>query len=639
MSKIIQIQDINSSDTLKTMVEKINYNFDQIMAFGGGPKGEMGLRGFIGPDGEQGEQGERGNLITVVDDISTVGDNLKAGDLAIYSNDQYIYKVEEIDGEKHFVRTDICIKGNAGESGTSDSPFGYSGDTIVTNKNGTSVPKYTFIGTDTTIKGHIGNLNVVGSDGIHIFKYTDDTGTDNYYCGKIYGGELDSENNILVLQGEDNDDNYVKIDDTLLADKIHSSDNGIKIAEIINDGVVLGDGFKNASIECEKFTVTSSNINLKGNLFVNNDDYNYTTKICGNSININSSNVIIGNNLDSQSKTQINGNVIVSRNDVIVSGKITAISSNHNLTYYNNQLNIADVTGNGNTLYVNYSGSTNPINEYVFCQGAGISAPSQYSDITCANVHANGNATATVNNIPNVYLGCPIGTIMMWIGTTAPDGWFLCDGSLIQLEKKGGVIPLYTEQAAQTIQNIYFSKGEIQSFVELLGRKYRHGYAYCKNGVYYNIGPNTSDRIPLYNRPQTPIGYHEEYYIALPDFRGMFPIGSGTAPNDYLGEDSKNLEWNFQLGQNVKPIGEYRHKLTQNEMPEHNHKLYRKDHSNSNIYGAGGQAGGGSQVNITDTYNSTWASAEQYLISNTGNSNPHNNVPPYTCVNFIIKYK
>jgi len=436
MSKIIQIQDINSSDTLKTMVEKINYNFDQIMAFGGGPKGEMGLRGFIGPDGEQGEQGERGNLITVVNDISTVGDNLKAGDLAIYSDNEYIYKVEEIDGEKHFVSTNICIKGDAGESGTSTSPFKYSGDAIITNPNGTDVPKYTFIGTNKNISGNRGNLNVVGNNGIYIFTPTDDTVSDNGYCGKIYGGKLGSKN-ILVLSGEDGDDNYVKIDkgNTLLTDKIHSSDNGIKIAEIINDGVVLGDESKNASIECNKFTVTSPNINLKGNLFVNNNDYNYTTKICGNSININSSNVIIGK--DPQSNTQINGNVIVS-------GKITASSSrSHNLAFYN-QLNIADLKGFGNALYVNYIGSTKPINEYVFCQGRGISASSQYSNITCASVHANGNVTIdaqysdtyglNVNTNSNL---CPIGTIVIWAARSIPDGWKECNGQEISNEWGG----------------------------------------------------------------------------------------------------------------------------------------------------------------------------------------------------------
>ena len=38
---------------------------------------------------------------------------------------------------------------------------------------------------------------------------------------------------------------------------------------------------------------------------------------------------------------------------------------------------------------------------------------------------------AKVNGVSDVYLGCPIGTIVMWAGETAPKGWFLCDGSPI----------------------------------------------------------------------------------------------------------------------------------------------------------------------------------------------------------------
>lgn len=35
---------------------------------------------------------------------------------------------------------------------------------------------------------------------------------------------------------------------------------------------------------------------------------------------------------------------------------------------------------------------------------------------------------ATVNGISDVYLGCPVGTIVMWPGETVPEGWLLCNG-------------------------------------------------------------------------------------------------------------------------------------------------------------------------------------------------------------------
>ena len=48
---------------------------------------------------------------------------------------------------------------------------------------------------------------------------------------------------------------------------------------------------------------------------------------------------------------------------------------------------------------------------------------------------------AKVNSVPDVYLGCPIGTVVMWAGggsgknwnasTDAPEGWLICDGRVI----------------------------------------------------------------------------------------------------------------------------------------------------------------------------------------------------------------
>lgn len=61
----ISLLDINPGDTIQGMVEKINYNFDQLQANGGGPQGiqgEQGEQGLRGPRGFQGDQGVRGNM-------------------------------------------------------------------------------------------------------------------------------------------------------------------------------------------------------------------------------------------------------------------------------------------------------------------------------------------------------------------------------------------------------------------------------------------------------------------------------------------------------------------------------------------------------------------------------------------------
>ena len=61
----INIQEIlHPSDSDAIKFEKINYNFDQIVAAGGGPsgqKGQIGDQGAVGPQGQQGTKGEKGD--------------------------------------------------------------------------------------------------------------------------------------------------------------------------------------------------------------------------------------------------------------------------------------------------------------------------------------------------------------------------------------------------------------------------------------------------------------------------------------------------------------------------------------------------------------------------------------------------
>jgi hypothetical protein len=56
----INILNILSGDNQSTVVDKINYNFDQILSAGGGPQGQQGLIGATGPVGPQGIPGIQG---------------------------------------------------------------------------------------------------------------------------------------------------------------------------------------------------------------------------------------------------------------------------------------------------------------------------------------------------------------------------------------------------------------------------------------------------------------------------------------------------------------------------------------------------------------------------------------------------
>lgn len=54
----ITIKEILNSDTMSAFVEKVNFNFDQLILAGGGPPGPQGLQGVAGPIGPQGKRGD-----------------------------------------------------------------------------------------------------------------------------------------------------------------------------------------------------------------------------------------------------------------------------------------------------------------------------------------------------------------------------------------------------------------------------------------------------------------------------------------------------------------------------------------------------------------------------------------------------
>ena len=56
----INIKELFSTDSATDHLDKINYNFDQIVANGGGPIGATGSKGDIGAQGNKGQKGETG---------------------------------------------------------------------------------------------------------------------------------------------------------------------------------------------------------------------------------------------------------------------------------------------------------------------------------------------------------------------------------------------------------------------------------------------------------------------------------------------------------------------------------------------------------------------------------------------------
>ena len=198
-------------------------------------------------------------------------------------------------------------------------------------------------------------------------------------------------------------------------------------------------------------------------------------------------------------------------------------------------------------------------------------------DIKCA-----GSATATVNSVSDVLLGCPVGSIMMWAGTKAPYGWLLCNGYYI-----------FIETPTSPPANSYIG----EEYTNLCNLLEEDGWKY---------------------------GTHK-----LPNLEQRFPLGASTlafGPNNY----------NVNLGRSG---GEAGHKLTLSEMPRHNHYLY-KSYTGSGSVEAPCQA---VLVNGSDKRNDPNSIYSRYTggtsTSETqADGTAHNNIPPYVALNFIIKY-
>lgn len=138
------------------------------------------------------------------------------------------------------------------------------------------------------------------------------------------------------------------------------------------------------------------------------------------------------------------------------------------------------------------------------------------------------------------------------------------------------------------------------------------GWAFC-NGQLLPINQNQA----LFSLMGTMYGGNGQTNFAIPDFRGRIPLHLGAG---------------FIQGQ---VGGQPNHTLTQNEMPTHNHFISGSSNTASAdtpedcIWGVPT----GQLPYLAANPNTTMNPA---AIPTTGGSQPHNNMPPYLCVNFVV---
>jgi microcystin-dependent protein len=157
--------------------------------------------------------------------------------------------------------------------------------------------------------------------------------------------------------------------------------------------------------------------------------------------------------------------------------------------------------------------------------------------------------------------------------------------------------------------------GEIRMFA---GNFAPRGWALC-DGSLLAISSNTA----LFSILGTTYGGNGQTTFGLPDLRGRLPMHAGSGPGltpRSLGESGGAEAVTLVAGQ----------------MPQHNHTVGCQNSADQSAPAnalPATEATGGAPVYSSQAADGTMNPA---MIGSAGNSQPHDNLSPYLCVNFII---
>lgn len=199
-----------------------------------------------------------------------------------------------------------------------------------------------------------------------------------------------------------------------------------------------------------------------------------------------------------------------------------------------------------------------------------------------------------LNQLRQLY-AVPTGTVVSFAGTVAPAGWLMCDGSTIGDIHSGAT----------------FAHNSTRSLFLLLHRSF----------------PNAALRVFSNGHPLTRINAEDDYdirhwQIELPNLCGRMLVGNGQGlnlTNRLLGQTG---------GSETVPL-EVKH------LPSHSHALSSKDMGVHNT--AGGMPDGTHGWVLAPQPSAMHINPDAAKIQPTGGNQPHENMPPFSVLNYIIK--
>ena len=226
-----------------------------------------------------------------------------------------------------------------------------------------------------------------------------------------------------------------------------------------------------------------------------------------------------------------------------------------------------------------------------------LASKADVSALETTNTKANEALAAANNAMPELSI------IAYGGGTTLPPGWQLCDGGVLRYYKATPSVPLYLDNVIVITSQTRFNNLSKQTITNLEG----------------------------------------DYYIT-PDLRGRFILGAGQGKvlqkNETTGDvstvkDATNLDIPLVNRQMKDVGGEEMHKLSLQEMPAHSHKLWNEGPNESR---SGNKNGSVQWHRFFDWWQPIIdAKPKDFDSSETGSSAPHNNMPPYYVLTYIIK--